>query len=157
MKFEANTVEEYLAQLPDDRKLAIEKLRQVVLKNLPTGFEETINYGMIGYVVPLSTYPQGYLDNANQPLPFIAIASQKNFIAFYHMGLVVDKKLLEWFIDEYTKLCKTKLDMGKSCIRLKKTDQIPYELLGKSVSKITPEQWITIYEKSRESNKTSKK
>ncbi|HEY8400979.1 MAG TPA: DUF1801 domain-containing protein [Cytophagaceae bacterium] len=146
MKNTPATVDEYLIQLPEDRKGAMEKLRSVILKNLPKGFEETINYGMIGYVVPKSSYPSGYHCDPKLPLPFINIASQKNFIALYHMGLYADKKLLDWFVNEYPKYSKTKLDMGKSCIRFKKIDQIPYELIAQLVSKMKMDDWIALYE-----------
>lgn len=147
MKYEVNSVEEYINALPDDRKIAIQQLRKTILKNLPKGFEETLSYGMIGYVVPHSIYPSGYHCTPELPLPFINIASQKNFIAFYHMGIYADKNLLNWFVEEFTKHSTLKLDMGKSCIRFKKIDQIPYQLLGELVSKITPQMWIETYEK----------
>lgn len=147
MKYEANTLEEYINALPDDRKIAIQQLRKTILENLPKGFEETLSYGMIGYVVPHSIYPSGYHCTPELPLPFINIASQKNFIAFYHMGIYADKNLLNWFVEEFTKHSTLKLDMGKSCIRFKKIDQIPYQLLGELVSKITPQMWIETYEK----------
>lgn len=116
--------------------------------NLPNGFEEQISYGHIGFVVPHSMYPNGYHCDPTSPLPFIGLASQKNFIALYHMGIYSDEKLLNWFIEEYPKHAKRKLDMGKSCIRFKKTDDIPYDLIGKLASKITPDQWIATYEKN---------
>ena len=146
MKYEANTPEEYIAQLPKDRKEPFKRLRQTVLDNLPKGFEEVMGYGMPAYVVPHSKYPDGYHCDPTLPLPFINIASQKHFIAFYHMGIYSDPKLLKWFITEYPKHVKNKLDMGKSCIRFKKMDQIPYQLLGDLVSKITLEEWIEKYE-----------
>ncbi len=149
MQSSATTVQAYLDELPEEKKLAVSRLREIILKNLPEGFSETKNYGMIGYVVPLTMYPQGYLNDPKVPLPFINIASQKHFIAFYHMGLVADKQLSEWFRNEYPKHCKTKLDMGKSCIRFKKTDQIPYELIGELVTKMTPGQWIKFYEAAK--------
>lgn len=116
--------------------------------NLPNGFEEQISYGHIGFVVPHSMYPNGYHCDPTSPLPFIGLASQKNFIALYHMGIYSDEKLLNWFIEEYPKHAKRKLDMGKSCIRFKKTDDIPYDLIGRLASKITPDQWIATYEKN---------
>ena len=116
--------------------------------NLPNGFEEQISYGHIGFVVPHSMYPNGYHCDPTSPLPFIGLASQKNFIALYHMGIYSDEKLLNWFIEEYPKHAKRKLDMGKSCIRFKKTDDIPYDLIGKLASKITLYQWIATYEKN---------
>ena len=148
MKIETNTPEEYLDNLPDDRKQAMNQLRKTILDNLPKGFEETLSYGMIGYVVPHSIYPNGYHCNPKLPLPFINIASQKNFIAVYHMGLYSNQKLMNWFVQEYPKHCNTKLDMGKSCIRFKKIDQIPFELIADLSKKVTVKDWIEIYEKS---------
>lgn len=124
MKTDANTPEEYMDNLPNDRKQAMNKLRKTIIDNLPIGFEETLNYGMIGYVVPHSIYPNGYHCNPKLPLPFMNIASQKNFIAVYHMGLYANQKRVNWFVQEYPKHCNTKLDMGKSCIRFKKTTNI---------------------------------
>lgn len=143
----ATTPNEYIDQLPEDRKEVMMKLRDIIKLNIPEGFNEEMNYGMIGYVVPKSIYPAGYHCDPKLPLPFINIASQKNFIAFYHMGIYADGKLLEWFLQEYPKHCKGKLDMGKSCIRFKKMNDIPYELLGELSGKMTPEEWIGIYEK----------
>lgn len=145
---------EYLSKLPTDRVKYIQELRKTILKNLPKGFEETIGYGMLAYVVPQSLYPEGYHCDPKLPLPFINIASQKNFIALYHMGLYADTALLEWFTGEYPKHVKAKLDMGKSCIRFKKPDQIPFELIGQLAKKMTPQQWIALYE--RNLKKTSK-
>ena len=147
MKYVANSPEEYIAQLPEERQEPFNKLRDIILENLPKGFEEKMGYGMPAYVVPHSIYPEGYHCDPKLPLPFINIASQKNFIAFYHMGIYSDPKLLKWFIEEYPKHAKNKLDMGKSCMRFKKMDQIPYLLLGKLVSKVKPEDWIKTYEK----------
>jgi hypothetical protein len=146
MRSEATTPEEYLEILPADRKQAIGELRKILLENLPDSFSEIMNYGMIGYVVPHTLYPKGYHCSPEQPLPFINIASQKNFIALYHLGLYADQSLLEWFVQEYPKYSKAKLDMGKSCIRFKKVAQIPYNLIGELATKITPAEWINIYE-----------
>lgn len=146
MQSTAKTTEEYLASLPEDRKEAMEKLRKVVLDNLPKGFEEGMAYGMLGYAVPLSLYPAGYHCTPNTPLPFLSIASQKNFIGFYHMGMYSDKELYNWFTEEFPKHSKYKLDMGKSCVRFKKIEAIPYDLIAELVQKITPEKWIDIYE-----------
>lgn len=148
MRSEAKNVKEYLEQLPEDRAEAVEQLRRTLKKNLPKGFEETLGYGMLCYVVPHALYPDGYHCDPKTPLPFISLASQKNFIALYHMGLYGDPKLLKWFTDEYTKRVKGKLDMGKSCIRFKKPEQIPYDLLAELFSKIDPVQWIALYEKN---------
>ncbi|MEY5047500.1 MAG: hypothetical protein RLZZ175_859 [Bacteroidota bacterium] len=139
------TVQEYISSLPTDRQIVIQKLRETILNSLPQGFEETISYGMIGYVVPLSTYPAGYHCDPKLPLPFINLASQKNFVALYHMGIYADENLLNWFTNEYPKYCKTKLDMGKSCIRFKKMEDIPYQLIAELCSKISVEKWIEGY------------
>ena len=146
MTIKAGSPEEYISKVPADRKEAIEKLRQTILKNLPKGFTEGMNYNMIGYFVPHSVYPDGYHCDPKQPLPFMNIASQKNFIAFYHMGMYANKKLLDWFTKEYPKHCKTKLDMGKSCVRFKKVEDIPYKLIGELAKKMSSAEWIKIYE-----------
>ena len=146
MQSNANTVEDYLDQLPEDRKLPMVELRNALLNNLPRGFSEVMQYGMISYVVPHSVYPNGYHCNPAQPLSFISIASQKNFIAVYHMGIYADQGLLNWFMQEYKKQSSSKLDMGKSCIRFKKINAIPYLLIGELATKMTVEQWIDCYE-----------
>jgi len=146
MQYKALTVDEYINQIPEERKESYLKIRQVILDHLPEGFCEEMSYGMPGFVVPHSLYPDGYHCNPSEPLPFISLASQKNFIALYHMGIYGDRKLLQWFQEEYAKVCRTKLDMGKSCIRFKKNDDIPYSLIGELASKITVRQWIDIYE-----------
>lgn len=148
MKIEANTVEEYIENVADDRREAIQKLRQTVLDNLPEGFKEELNYGMIGYVVPHSIYPAGYHCEPKLPLPFANIASQKNHIAFYHMGVYADPELLKWFTEEFPKHSKLKLNMGKSCIRFKKPEHITYELIGELITKMSVERYIEIYEKN---------
>jgi hypothetical protein len=145
MKSEAQTVDDYISQLPDDRKEAVNKLRDVVKKNIPDGFQEEMSYGMIGFVVPKTLYPAGYHCTPELPLPFMNIASQKNFIALYHMAVYADKTLNDWFTAEYPKHSKARLDMGKSCIRFKKPADIPFELIGELASKMTPEQWIAMY------------
>jgi len=146
MTSKAKTIAEYLDALPSERKTAVSKLQKCIKKKLPKGFKEEISYGMIGYVVPQSLYPDGYHCNPELPLPFMSIASQKNFIALYHMGLYADKKLLDWFTNEYSKTVKSKLDMGKSCIRFKKPEEIPYKLIGELASKVSPQDWISTYE-----------
>jgi uncharacterized protein YdhG (YjbR/CyaY superfamily) len=146
MQIKANTPEEYISKLPEDRKEAIIKLRKVVLKNLPKGFQECIGYGMLGYVVPHSVYPKGYHCDPKVPLPFANIASQKNFISFYHMGIYGNPELLNWFVKEYPKHTDAKLDMGKSCIRFKKPEQIPFKLIGELMTKVTVEEWIDCVE-----------
>ncbi len=148
MKIEANTIQEYISQLPEDRKEAIENLRKIISENLPKGFKEEMSYGMIGFVVPKSIYPKGYHCSPELPLPFLNIASQKNSINIYHMGIYADEKLLNWFVSEFPKYSKKKLDMGKSCMRFKKAEDIPFQLIGELASKITPEQWIEMYERT---------
>ncbi|GIV33468.1 MAG: hypothetical protein KatS3mg031_1003 [Chitinophagales bacterium] len=142
------SVKEYLDALPDDRRKVLNRLRQVIRKNLPPGFEETISYGMIGYVVPHRLYPAGYHCDPKLPLPFASIASQKNFVALYHMALYADANLLQWFTDAYRKQLSSKPDMGKSCVRFKKPDCIPYDLIGELMRKITVDEWIALYEGS---------
>jgi len=146
MQYEAATPNDYIDQLPEDRKGPVSTLRKTVLDNLPTGFEEGINYKMLGYYVPLSAYPEGYHCNPKLPVPFMNVASQKNFVALYHMGMYAKKELLDWFVAEYPKHSKYKLDMGKSCIRFKKVDDIPYELISELVRKMSLEEWLKIYE-----------
>jgi uncharacterized protein YdhG (YjbR/CyaY superfamily) len=148
MQYEASTVDEYIEMIPEDRKDPIRKLRNVIRENIPEGFEEGINYKMIGYYVPHSVYPPGYHCDPKLPLPFMNIASQKNFIGLYHMGMYSNQELCDWFVDEYAKRCKYKLDMGKSCVRLKRIDDIPYDLIGELATKLTAQEWVTIYEKN---------
>jgi uncharacterized protein YdhG (YjbR/CyaY superfamily) len=146
MQSKTQNVEEYLNELPEDRKMLMLKLRKTILKNIPKGFIEEMSYGMIGYVVPHTLYPNGYHCNPKLPLPFVNIASQKNFIAIYHMGIYAKPELLKWFIDEFPKHSNQKLDMGKSCIRFKKFDQIPFDLIAELMRKMSVEDWINCYE-----------
>ena len=146
MQIKAATPEEYLTKIPEERVETMEKLRKTILDHLPKGFEEGMNYGMIGYYVPQSIYPDGYHCTPELPLPFANIASQKNFIGFYHMGLYAKPELHQWFVEEYAKRCKYKLDMGKSCVRFKRMDDIPYDLIGELMQKMTVDEWISIYE-----------
>lgn len=148
MTSDAKTPSQYLKELPADRKEAVTKLRDVVAKNIPKGFEETMTYGMIGFVVPHSIYPAGYHCTPELPLPFLSIASQKNYIALYHMGLYADPSLLKWFTSEYPKHSSAKLDMGKSCIRFKKPEHIPYKLIGELAKKMTVKDCVGFYEKN---------
>jgi uncharacterized protein YdhG (YjbR/CyaY superfamily) len=148
MQSKATTPEQYLSELPEDRKEAMLKLRNAIKENLPQGFEEVISYGMLGYVVPHSIYPSGYHCDPKLPLPFINLASQKNFIALYHMGIYANKNLESWFVSEYPKHVKSKLDMGKSCIRFKKMDDIPFDFIGELAAKVSVEDWISNYEKA---------
>ena len=143
------TPEEYLAQVAEDKKEAFVKLHNIIVDNIPKGFEETINYGMIGFVVPLSTFPEGYLNDNSTPLPFVKLAAQKNYISLYHSGIYADNDILEWFKSEYPKYSKRKLDMGKSCIRFKNMNNIPFELIAILMTKISVERWIELYLKNR--------
>lgn len=142
----AKSPADYIAGVPAERAPFFNRLRETILENLPDGFEEAMSYGMIGYVVPKNIYPAGYHCDPKLPLPFVALASQKNFIAIYHMGIYADPELLEWFRAEWPKQTKTKLDMGKSCIRLAKFDQIPFGLFGELLGKMSVEKWVSVYE-----------
>lgn len=153
----AKTVSEYIDELPAERKKAFKELRSVIKKNIPAGFKEGIGYGMVGYSVPHSLYKEGYHCDPKIPLPFMSLASQKNFIAVYHMGIYSDPALLKWFTDEFKKQSKTKLDMGKSCIRFKNPEEIPFKLIGELASKITVKEWIKMYEKARDEQWKKKK
>lgn len=148
MQSKAATVEQYIDALPHNRKDVVTQLRKVIKKNLPTGFKECMNYGMIGYVVPHTLYPAGYHCSPKDPLPFMNIASQKNFVAVYSMGIYANPALLKWFVDAYAKAGVGKLDMGKSCIRFKKMDKVPYELIAELASKVTAQEWIALYERT---------
>jgi len=153
MQSKATSPQQYLDELSEDRKEPILKLRQQILDNLPKGMEEVMNYGMLGYVIPHSVYPDGYHCDPKLPLPFMNLASQKNFIGVYSMVLYSKKDLYDWFTSEYKKRCKYKLDMGKSCIRLKKMEDIPFDLIGELTSKVSAEEWIQIYEDAFKSRK----
>jgi uncharacterized protein YdhG (YjbR/CyaY superfamily) len=146
MKIEATSPDNYIEQLPEDRQAPMRKLRAIINDNIPAGFEEAMSYGTIGYVVPHSVYPAGYHCDTKLPLPFMSIASQKNFIALYHMGIYASPALMEWFVAEYPKHNTRKLDMGKSCIRFKKVEEIPYDLITELVQKMTMKEWIELYE-----------
>jgi len=146
MQYDATSPEDYISQVPEERQDTLKKLRKVIKDNLPKGFEEGMQYKMIGYYVPHSVYPDGYHCDPKTPLPFMSFASQKNSINLYHMGIYAKKELLDWFVGEYPKHCKRKLDMGKSCIRFKKIDEIPFELIGELTKKMSSEEWIDIYE-----------
>lgn len=146
MQSKATTVDAYIAELPEDRQKAVSKLRSVIKKNLPKGFKEGMGYGMMGWSVPHSIYPAGYHCTPTDPLPFMGLASQKNFIAVYHMGVYANPKLLKWFTDAHAKASPKKLDMGKSCIRYKKPEDIPFDLIGELATKITVDDWIKMYE-----------
>lgn len=147
MRANGKTVEEILERVPVERREAFQKLHQTIVDNLPEGFQAGISYGGLGYVVPHSVYPDGYHCKPEEPLPFAGIASQKHSINFYHMGLYTDSGLLEWFVAEYPKHNQRKLDMGKSCVRFKNIDALPYELIGQLMRKMTAKQWIEVYER----------
>ncbi len=148
MQSKAETVKEYLESVPEERQKQFKRLRSVIKKNLPKGYKECISYGMIGYVVPHKLYPDGYHCKPELPLPFVNLASQKNFVAVYHSGIYADPKLMKWFTTEFSKHSDRKLDMGKSCIRFKKVDEIPMDLIGELMTKMTVEDWIKLYEKN---------
>ena len=145
MKSDATTIAEYLDEAPEERQEPLRKLWEVVSENIPDGFAEALSYGMPGFVVPHSIFPDGYHCDPKLPLPFLSVANQKNFVALYHMGVYADMELHDWFVEEYPKHAKRKLDMGKSCIRFKKMDDIPYDLIGELVSKMSVDEWIDIY------------
>ncbi|MBD3723313.1 MAG: DUF1801 domain-containing protein [Flavobacteriaceae bacterium] len=147
MTSSATSPEQYINEAPKDRREALKQLRTTILENLPKGFQEGMGYGMIGYSVPHEIYPAGYHCDPKTPLPFMSFASQKNSINFYHMGIYANKELYDWFVTEFPKYSSKKLDMGKSCMRFKKPDDIPFELIGQLVQKVTPQDWITTYEK----------
>ena len=148
MKIKAISVNDYFDKIPEERQLAMNKLREIINTHLPKGFEECLGYGMPSWVVPHSIYPNGYHTTPELPLPFMSLASQKSFIGLYHMGIYADNKLLDWWQKEYVKYCSKKLDMGKSCIRLKYIEEIPYELIAELCTKISVDQWIKTYENS---------
>ncbi|MET3538483.1 DUF1801 domain-containing protein [Chryseobacterium limigenitum] len=146
MQIKADSVEDYISKIPEERQEIFKKIFDTVTDNLPEGFQKGVSYGMIGWNVPLETYPAGYHCTPGSPLPFIGLASQKNFIAFYHMGMYAKPELLDWFVAEFPKYSKRKLDMGKSCIRFKKMDDVPLELLAEMSKKMTVQDWINTYE-----------
>lgn len=141
-----SSVQEYIENLSAERQEVIQKLQNVIKRNLPSGFAEEFSYGMIGYIVPHKLYEPGYHCSPELPLPFLSMASQKNFVALYHMGIYANKALFDWFVEEFPKHSKAKLDMGKSCIRFKKMNEIPYDLIGELASKMTVQEWISCYE-----------
>ncbi|MFM8596680.1 MAG: DUF1801 domain-containing protein [Flavobacteriales bacterium] len=147
MKAPGVTVAAILENIPEERKEAFHKLHQTIVDNLPSGFEAGISYGGLGYVIPHSLYPAGYHCKPSEPLPFAGLASQKNSINFYHMGIYSDPALLDWFVAQYPNYSSQKLDMGKSCIRFKKLDQIPYDLIAELMQKMSAQDWINLYER----------
>ncbi len=148
MGAKAETPEAYIKKAPEERQEALKKLRQVINDNLPKGFEEGMQYGMIGYYVPHSVYPDGYHCNPKEPLPFLSFASQKNSINLYHSGIYAKESLKDWFVGEYGQYVNTKLDMGKSCIRFKNLKQIPFGLIAELTQKMTVNEWIALYEEN---------
>ena len=153
MQYKADTIDNYISQLPEERIKPINNLRKQILDNLPKGVEERISYGMIGYIIPHSIYPDGYHCTPELPLPFMNLASQKNFIAVYSMVIYAKKDLYDWFVSEYAKRCKYKLDIGKSCIRFKRMDDIPFDLIGELTAKVSAQEWIDLYESLYKSKK----
>ncbi|MEI7488216.1 MAG: DUF1801 domain-containing protein [Chryseobacterium sp.] len=146
MQIKADSVEDYISKITEERQEIFKKIFDTITDNLPEGFQKGVSYGMVGWDVPLETYPAGYHCTPGSPLPFMGLASQKNFIAFYHMGMYAKPELLDWFVAEFPKYSKRKLDMGKSCVRFKKMDDIPLELLAEVSKKMTVEDWINTYE-----------
>lgn len=146
MQIQSVSIDDYISKIPEERQEIFRKLFDTIDNNLPEGFSQGSSYGMIGWGVPLETYPAGYHCAPGTPLPLMSIASQKNFIAFYHMGMYAKPDLLDWFVEEFPKYSKRKLDMGKSCVRFKKMDDIPFELLAELSKKMTVQEWIDCYE-----------
>ncbi|MEZ4805575.1 MAG: DUF1801 domain-containing protein [Bacteroidia bacterium] len=157
MQIQAANVADYLSQVEDSKREGITKLIEIIRASIPKGFEERINYSMPSWVVPHSIFPPGYHCDPKLPLPFASIAAQKNFIAVYHMGIYADPKLLDWFVSEHKKRSSKKLDMGKSCIRYKKAEDIPYDLIGELFAKMTAQEWIDLYSKNYDTARNSKK
>ncbi len=157
MKPTGSTVEEILASVAEPHRAAFHRLHEVMLTHLPPGFEAAVSYGGLGYVVPHRLYPAGYHCNPAEPLPFAGIASQKAGIHFYHMGLYADPEQLAWFQARYAETCRYKLDMGKSCVRFKRLDDIPFALIGELAGQTTPQAYIARYEaQMRPAPKTSR-
>ena len=146
MQYKATSAEDYISQVPQERQNTLKRLRKTIVDNLPKGFEEGIQYGMIGYYVPHSIYPDGYHCTPETPLPFMSFASQKNSVNLYHSGIYAKKELHDWFVNEYPKYCSRKLDMGKSCVRFKNLDEIPFDLIAELTRKMTCDEWINVYE-----------
>lgn len=156
MRIEAKSIEEYILMVPDDRREAFAKLRETIAKHIPEGFHEEMSYGMIGFVVPHSLYPAGYHTSPKLPLPFVNLASQKNFISLYHMGVYASPDLFQWFTGEYIKCTGKKPDMGKGCIHFKNPGSIPLDLIGELMEKITVADWISLYEKNYKKSKSTR-
>ena len=152
MRSEAKTVEEYISSLPDDRRQAISTVREIILSNLPDGYEEAMNWGMISYQIPLEIYPDTY---NKQPLMFAALASQKNHMAVYLTGIYISDESMKKFETEY-KATGKRFDVGKSCVRFKKLDDLPLDLIGKTISSIEVDELIKITEEAQSTRKTKK-
>lgn len=142
MKINASSPATYIQEVDEARRPVFEKLRETIVENIPDGFQECMSYGMIGYVVPHSIYPKGYHCDPKTPLPFINLGAQKNYISMHHMGLYGDPKLLDWFVSEYPKHSKSKLDMGKGCVRFKRPDDIPFDLIAELLRKVSVEDYV---------------
>lgn len=153
MQSKATTPEQFIDELPEDRKAIISTIRKAIKDNLPKGFEEVISYGMLGYVVPHSIYPGGYHCTPKLPLPFINIASQKNHISIHHLGLYASKPMIYWFTEEWGKHTTKKMDMGKGCLRFKKAEDMPINLIEKLAKKMSVQQWIETYESNIKNKK----
>ena len=154
MQVDTKAINGILDSLDEDKAKVVTKLFNTIKKSLPKGFEAALSYGMISFVVPFDLYPKGYHCKPSLQLPFISLAAQKNFIAIYHMGIYADPKLLDWFVKKYPKHTDAKLDMGKSCIRFKKPEKIPFKLFGELMSKMTVKDWIGMYESVLKKSKT---
>lgn len=156
MTSKATTVEQYLAELPEDRRHAISAVREVILKNLPKGYEEGMQYGMIAYYVPHSIYPKGYHCDPKQPLTYAALASQKNYMSIYLMCEYGHTDNREKFVEAY-KASGKKLDMGKSCVRFKKLDDLPLEVIGDAIGRVPVDTYVSMVESVLANYKSSKK
>ncbi|WP_207696514.1 hypothetical protein DOK67_0003183 [Enterococcus sp. DIV0212c] len=146
-------VQEYVENIDEKWQESYQKLAKIIAENIPEGFVLRLQYGMPTYVVPLNVFPDGYLDRKDEPLPFISLGAQKKHLSLYHMGIMGNKDLLLWFQDEYQKVVPTKLNMGKSCIRFSNPKNIPYELIGELVGKISMKEWIDSYSHFHNRNK----
>ena len=147
MNYDADSIEDYMDLLPEERKYPMQKLWDIMQDNMPKGFEFQLNYKMPSAVIPHSLYPGGYHCDPSLPLPFASIASQKNFVAMYHSGIYAIPELYDWWNAEFPKHSKSKLDMGKSCVRFKKMNDIPYDLITELFTKMTPQDYIKVYQK----------
>ena len=147
IKSKAKSVREYLDSLPEDRRAMIRAVREVILKHLPKGYQEIMQYGMISYAVPLSLYPPGYHCGKDVPLPYACLASQKNYLSLYLCNIYGDKGTEKWFRTEF-KVRGKKLDMGKSCVRFKKVEDLPLDVIGKAIARTPVRDFIALYEKA---------